>query len=238
MALPHWMPLFLTHQHMDAAAGLDDVRGFQKYQNMNQTIARGKRPTAVPMPLYLSNECLLDLQERFPWLLPKKKQQQQQQNLSNDKPLVERHVASFDVTIFDQFEPFSIDDGALSIIPLPVMHGEDLVSFGFAFCVGRTNVVYLSDISRMLPESLDYIRARLPPTDVLVLDALHPKRKNAVHFNLEEAVELVRQIQPKQVYLVGMNCDSFLAHDEMNEQLKQEYGNIQFAHDGLVIETS
>jgi hypothetical protein len=35
-----------------------------------------------------------------------------------------------------------------------------------------------------------------------------------------------------------MNCDSFLPHDEMNEQLLLDFGNIQLAHDGQVIELS
>ena len=230
-----WMPdygiasldaIVLTHQHMDAAAGLDDVRGFQQWM-----IKSGQRAKAIPMPLFLAQECLEDLQERYPWLLPTEKAQDK--NDSN-KPAVERHVASFDVTVLEYFQPCNVK--GLVITPLPVMHGEDLVSLGFAFGIGQTHVVYLSDISRMLPETLDYIRNRLPPTDILVVDALHLSRTNAVHFNLHEAVALVRQLEPKQVYLVGMNCDSFLPHDEMNAKLRCEYGNIQLAHDGLVID--
>ena len=253
--------IVLTHQHMDAAGGLDDVRGFQKYvprqqqqqQQLDQKNSKEKKASLhvdfrqVPMPLFLSEECLLCLQDQFPWLLPKPAAAAAP-TTKDGKPFVSRHVASFDVTVFDAFQPIYPVPG-LKITPLPVMHGEDLVSFGFAFTIPTAggdggsgfNVVYLSDISRMLPETLEYITTKLPqPTHLLVLDALLIDKPNPVHFNLQQAMELVEQIRPEQTYLVGMNCDSFLPHEAMNERLRREYGgarhNVQLAHDGLVIE--
>ena len=136
----------------------------------------------------------------------------------------------------EHFQPVNVK--GLKVIPLPVMHGEDLVSLGFAFTVGRLNVVYLSDISRMLPETLEYIQQKLPPTNLLIVDALHPTRTNPVHYNLKEAAALARQINPKQTLLVGTNCDSFPPHEEANEKLRKYYENIQLAHNGLVIDAS
>jgi phosphoribosyl 1,2-cyclic phosphodiesterase len=247
--------IVLTHQHMDAAAGLDDVRGFQNYV---QTKRAGK-PIQVPMPLAVSTECLACLQDQFPWLLPPPSTP----SSTDQDAVVSRHVASFDVTVFAAFEPLELLGGALTMIPLPIMHGEDLVSFGFAFTVPNVscpvnddnssaamstaattaapmNVVYLSDISRMLPETLEYIQTRLPqPTHLLVLDALHREDElNPVHYNLSQALALVEQIQPQQTYLVGMNCDSFLPHDAMNAELStlsrtRRLGPVQLAHDGL-----
>jgi phosphoribosyl 1,2-cyclic phosphodiesterase len=237
--------IILTHEHMDAAGGLDDVRGFQKYDIVTSTSnANGggdaqdltppkQRLRMVPMPLHLSNHCYCDLQKRFPWLLPNLALKKNADDAK--KPLVQRHVASFDVQIFESFQPFLVNDGQLAITPLPVMHGEDLISFGFAFTIGTLNVVYLSDISRMLPETLAFICDKLPPTDILVLDALHETEPNAVHYNLQEALALVDLIRPKQTYFVGMSCDSFLSHDEMNRLLREKYGNVALAHDGLEI---
>ena len=241
--------IILTHEHMDAAGGLDDVRGFQKYVRTSSN-EEGEEDrfhvnfTQVPMPLFLSGDCLHKLRDEFPWLLPREKKQEQPPIPTNtdEKPVVNRHVASFDVTVFDDsFQPiFPLKNGDLRVTPLPVMHGEDLVSFGFAFTVGggTYNVVYLSDISRMLPETLDFILTKLPqPTHLLVLDALLVDRTNPVHFNLVQAMELVEHIRPEQTYLVGMNCDSFDPHDAMNQRLRNEYQhyNVQLAHDGLVI---
>jgi len=226
--------IILTHEHMDAVGGLDDVRGFQKWKDM-QALKEGrvKRPYSVPVPVHLSQSCLDDVSQRFPWLFPN--QQSPLEQAPSDKPIVERHVASFDIKVFESLKPFQVE--GLVVVPLPVMHGEDLVSFGYAFSVGTTNVVYLSDISRMLPETLEYILQKLPETDVLILDALHPDKDNAVHFKLEQAVELAQKIRPSQMtYLVGMDCDSFLPHDEMNAKLRKDYGNVQLAHDGLEIE--
>eukprot|EP00957_Ditylum_brightwellii_P080461 6119662-Ditylum_brightwellii.AAC.1 len=142
------------------------------------------------------------------------------------------------------------------MIPLPVLHGGNFVCNGYAFTVrGRgcdddancdinsgtekkkyeMNVVYLSDISRMIPETEEYIMKNLPPTDVLVVDSLLMKRQNPVHFSLNDAVELVKRLKPKRTYIVGVNCDDFLPHDEMNEELSKLDLNIQLAYDGLAL---
>jgi phosphoribosyl 1,2-cyclic phosphodiesterase len=231
--------IVLTHHHMDAAGGLDDVRGFQRWQGLGDAASSPSPYRAVPMPLYLSQSCLEDAQERFPWLLPKEASYLTTtgQDETKEKIVVERYVASFDVRIIEAFQSYNVE--GIEIVALPVMHGEDLVSFGFAFTLGRLNVVYLSDISRMLPETLDFIRNRLPPTSVLVIDALHPTKRTPVHFTLEEALEVVKLIQPMEMtYLVGMNCDNFLPHDDMNRQLQALHGKVRLAHDGLVLDAS
>jgi phosphoribosyl 1,2-cyclic phosphodiesterase len=271
-----WFPEFgiqsldaivITHHHMDAAAGLDDVRGFQK------PLERSMTPKRTPMPIYMSAFCYHCLQAQFPWLLPKQQQpqkeeeggddddqqqQQQQQQLvellqqDETQPIVRRDVASFDVTIFQDYQPMTVV-GDLKITPLPVWHGEDLICHGFAFSVPSSsktsssssnqkqqsppvNVLYLSDISRMIPETLEFILNSLPPTDILIVDALRWHQPNPTHFSLDQAVALRDQIAPKQqTYLVGMSCDGFLPHEEMNAHLKAKYGNVQLAHDGLAI---
>jgi hypothetical protein len=43
-------------------------------------------------------------------------------------------------------------------------------------------------------------------------------------------------IGPRRTYIVGINCDSFPPHDAANQKLSEEYGSVQLAHDGLVIE--
>ncbi|KAL7555454.1 hypothetical protein ACA910_020182 [Epithemia clementina (nom. ined.)] len=308
-----WFPLrhihsldavVLTHEHADASFGLDDLRGYQKFDLVSSSSSSSSssyqvsqaRPQQIPMPLFLSQHCLDDLAKRFTWLFPhhhhhhhQQQQQQQQQhqeqkpssvvskppvmenhkeeqdssssNNNNGKPIivntaknkpaivVQRHVASMDVTVFTPLVPFVA--AGLSMVPLPVMHGEDLVSYGFAFTVGQTNVVYVSDISRMLPETLQYIQTKLPPTDILVVDALHPSKTNPCHYSVEQAMALAHLIQPrKHILFVGMNCDSFLPHDEMNLLLQQYNARlfhnsnngipitatVQLAHDGLEIE--
>jgi phosphoribosyl 1,2-cyclic phosphodiesterase len=234
--------IVLTHHHMDAAAGLDDVRGFQKVEGMDRLLRKDDisgRPKRISIPLYLSRFCYADLSERFPWLLPKSNIPYLPTN-TDSSVVVKRDVASFDVHCFDDLRPF--DAIGLDIIPLPILHGEDLISHGFAFSVRgkngkKTNVVYLSDISRMIPETMEFIQQKLPPTDILIVDALLWHKENPVHFSLDQAMELKDKIQPKRMtYLVGMNCDSFLPHDEMNKLLEETFGSVRLAHDGLSID--
>lgn len=88
----------------------------------------------------------------------------------------------------------------------------------------------------MPEETEEYILTKLPPTDILVIDALNLYRLNPTHLNLEQALNVVRRLKPKNTYLVGMGCDSFLPHDEMNEQLKRLDVQIELAYDGLMLE--
>ena len=263
--------IILTHEHMDAAGGLDDVRGFQRYEYPplpppSQSQSVGAPPVLpirrIPVPLYHSQHCHEQLQNQFPFLLPKKIGAEHVDTCCNDpvntstttpgastpakpsQPIVHRDVAGFDVNIFQAYQPMHIK--GLHIIPLPVWHGDDLISYGFAFSIPTSknhegsnsviNVVYISDISRMVPETLDFIQKELPPTDILVVDALLWRRQHPTHYSLEQAVELRNQIQPRlQTYLVGMSCDNYSPHEEMETYLKTTYGNVTMAHDGLVI---
>ena len=220
--------IILTHEHADASFGLDEVRG---YQRMYPSPAPHTKPTSVPMKVFLSQQCLDVLSGMFPWLFPA---QQKIKEVDPSKPVVDRFVSSLDLHVFEAFQAMDVE--GLQVRTLPVMHGEDLVSYGFAFTVGKTNVVYLSDISRMLPETLDFIQNELPPTDILIVDALYATSTHPVHFSMESAIALMNEIKPGRTFFVGMNCDAFLPHVEMNEALRKEYGNAQLAHDGLRIE--
>ena len=279
---------------MDAAAGLDDVRGFQKIRwvaedegkekekeegtinatkyGKEQERGRG-RYVRESIPLYMSDFCHLNLQSQFPWLLPKKSSKSEQPSgmpqQAKGRPTVTRDVASFDVTIFKDYQEEILlggdrdgDDnkgGGFKIVPLPVWHGDDLISHGFAFSLHPgpsssskssskpLNVVYLSDISRMVPETLEYIQNELPPTDILIVDSLLWEKTHPVHYSLEQAVELTRMLRPRmRTYLIGMSCDNFLPHDEMNAYLQKTYGKgggddvdsgaIVMAHDGLIVD--
>lgn len=232
--------IILTHEHMDAAAGLDDVRSFQR----KKLPTADRPPSRQPAPLYLSQHCHDKLSSQFPFLLPpnsrsKDKKPLETPSTAPGKPVVFRDVAGFQVNIFQSFRPMMIE--GLKVTPLPVWHGDDLISYGFAFSVKRkdgslVNVVYLSDISRMVEETLDQIHNSLPPTDILVVDALLWHKNHPTHFSLDQAVDLRNQIQPRiGTYLVGMSCESYPPHDEMAEHLKATYGDVFMAHDGLCL---
>lgn len=228
----------------DAVGGLDDLRGFQKVRNLEALKIKGNEsvpsppPVRVSMPIFLSEECHGIVSKQFPWLFPRKDKPKKKN--SGDK-VVKRDVASLDVNIIQAYQPFRVK--GLNVLPLPVWHGEDLVCMGFAFSITNpttertTNVLYLSDISRMMPETLRVIKEELPSTDILVVDSLLPNRLHPVHFHMGQAIELAKEVGARQSYLLGMDCDRFLPHDEMNAKLAEEYPklSIQLAHDGQVI---
>jgi hypothetical protein len=56
--------------------------------------------------------------------------------------------------------------------------------------------------------------------EVLVLDCLKESPHNT-HLSLPESLNLIRALRPKRALLVGMGCDSFPSHDEMNRRLKE-----------------
>lgn len=227
--------IVLTHHHMDAVAGLDDVRGFQRFSGLN----RNEPPRRIPISVFLSQECLDQVSSQFPWLFPNQQITLPTMATTYDKPQVKRDVAALDVNVIQDYQPFTA--AGLEMVPLPVWHGSDLISLGFSFSIpGKDGtlkpVVYISDISKMVPETLEYIKKKLPPTSILIVDCLLPEFQHPVHYSLEQAVALSQEIQAQQTFLIGMSCDAFLPHDEMNAQLTKKYkGTIQFAHDGKVL---
>lgn len=237
-----WMPhhriasldaVVITHGHADAVLGLDDIRGFQTMPHM---FPSGRTRNFQSMPVFMSSECFDVIKQTFGYLVPKEVVNNKVGE-SNNK--VKRAVASLDFKVVENFKPFIA--AGLTMVPLPVWHGSDLICNGYAFTVtgkngSPVNVVYLSDISEMIPETAKFILEDLPPTDILVVDSLLYDRPNPVHFSLTQAIDLAKILQPKRTFIVGINCDDFPEHDQTNEQLKDLDIDIQLAHDGLSIE--
>ncbi len=256
--------IVLTHEHADAVLGLDDLRGFQMTPFMLKSNHSETKVSisSSSLPVFLSSNCFDKVKQQFDYLVPKQDRNNTFSSKcccsddttkegNNNKPIVERAVASLQFNIVNHFQPFVA--AGLVMTPLPVMHGEDLICNGYAFSLqsndtktGKgnsistrktTNVVYLSDISRMIPETEDYILNKLPqPTDILIIDSLLMKESHPVHFSLEQALEVVKRLKPKKTYVVGMNCDAFPEHDEANTMLEKLHPSVQLAHDGLFIE--
>lgn len=115
------------------------------------------------------------------------------------------------------------------------MHGEDLESTGFLIG-SKEKLCYISDISRMIPSSLQLI-IQNGPIELLVVDALAFSFRHPTHYSVEEAINLCRQVRPKKCLLIGMG--SGIEYEEANKELKkylEEGLDIQLAHDGLNID--
>jgi phosphoribosyl 1,2-cyclic phosphodiesterase len=236
LAIPRIDAIVLTHEHMDAFGGLDDVRGMQ------MPSADG---SPLPMPIFLSPKTLKVVESTFPYLVPAPPPPLQAGSVRE-----KRHVASLSFLPLAPFRPFALPalpgERPLEVTPLPVVHGEDCTCLGFAF--GEQDaVLYLSDISRLPPETRAWIKdwikgleARGGRLAVLVVDALRESGSHNTHFCLPQAAALIRELRPGRALLVGMGCDAFPPHEEMNEKLEGMFRGegieVRLARDGQRIE--
>ena len=99
-------------------------------------------------------------------------------------------------------------------------HGKRFEVLGFRF----GNVAYCTDVNAIPPESME----QLTGLDVLVLDALRP-RGHATHFSLEEAVEVARQLAPRQTYFTHMSHE--LEHEATNARCRRDGAGVRRAAD-------
>ena len=75
-------------------------------------------------------------------------------------------------------------------------------------------------------------------SELLIFDALRPKRTHGTHFTLEEAIDQARRLRPARTLLTDATHD--IDHETVNIQLaklqESEGINIQYAYDGMDIE--
>lgn len=115
--------------------------------------------------------------------------------------------------------PFSLN--GISITPLPVLHLR-LPVLGFR--IG--NFSYITD-ANSIPEATN---EKLKGTTVLVINALQ-REHHVSHFNLSEAIEIVKKVNPEKAYFTHISHKMGL-HAEVSKELP---GNISLAVDGLQI---
>ena len=122
------------------------------------------------------------------------------------------------VNIFDNNE-FKI--GKTTILPIRCKHYR-LPVFGFRI----NNFVYLTDVSYISESE----KEKMKGADLIILDALRQK-KHVSHFNLEQAVDLLEELKPRNGLLTHISHFMGL-HDEVNQSLPE---NINLSYDGQII---
>jgi len=116
-------------------------------------------------------------------------------------------------------KPFRIGD--LEIIPVEVWHHKMPV-LGFRF----GNFTYITDANRLDDAAMDKVRG----SEVLVVNALR-KEKHISHFNLEEAIALVRELGIPKAYFTHIS-HQLGRHADVSAELP---AGIHLAYDGLEI---
>lgn len=118
--------------------------------------------------------------------------------------------------------PFLI--GNIVVQPIPVMHYKlPVLGFRIGNFAYITDANYISDSSMKLLEGVE----------TLVLNALRIE-PHISHFNLEEAIEVVKLLQPKKAYFTHIS-HLLGKHSKISKILPQ---NIELAYDGLKIDVS
>lgn len=115
--------------------------------------------------------------------------------------------------------PFSI--GALPFLPIDALHHQMPV---YGFRIGDFS--YLTDANTIEPKELEKMKG----SRVVLLNALR-KEKHISHFNLDEAIDIIRYLGPEKGYLTHISHQMGL-YREVSKELPE---NIFLAYDGLKI---
>jgi phosphoribosyl 1,2-cyclic phosphate phosphodiesterase len=127
-------------------------------------------------------------------------------------------VATLEVHEFEN-ESFEIE--GVPVTPVLADHGYIPVH---GYRIG--DVAYMTDVKTIASSE----KEKLKNLDVLVLNMLR-KETHATHLNLEEALELVRELQPKRTYFTHISHHLGF-HDEVQKTLPE---NVFLAYDNLKI---
>lgn len=155
--------------------------------------------------LYGNAPALEEIQTRFDYIFKKTQK-------GGGKPQLDLHL-------LEAGQEFFI--AGRKILPLAVMHGE-IPILGFRI----EGLSYITDANYLPSQSFKLIKN----TPVLVINALR-FRAHPTHFNLEQTLKLIREVQPGRAYLVHMTHD--MKHAEVEKTLPS---NVFLAYDNLEIE--
>lgn len=120
-----------------------------------------------------------------------------------------------------QINKRSFTFNGLKIIPIQAFHYKMPV---LGFRIG--DFTYLTDANHIPPEEL----TKMIGSKVLVLNALR-KEKHISHFTLDEAIQIVEQIQPEKAFFTHIS-HQLGKHQEVSASLPE---NISLAYDGLKV---
>jgi len=105
-----------------------------------------------------------------------------------------------------------------------VMHGN-LPVLAYRFDSPMGSLAYVTDTNFIPDEAMD----KLHNLDVLLLDCVRPE-PHATHFGLQQALDVIAVLQPKQTFLTHLS--HHFDHDATNAQLPP---NVALAYDGLTL---
>lgn len=158
-----------------------------------------------PIVIYASRFDCGEIEGRFPYIFNQTAQS------GGGKPKVQLSIIS----------KGKIKIGPIEIEPIPVKHGI-IDIYGYKI---NNRVAYITDCSYISEPSLRKIKGM----EVLILGALR-YREHSTHFNIDQALEIIKKISPGRAYLTHLSHD--IDHDKLSAELP---GGVFPAYDGLKI---
>jgi phosphoribosyl 1,2-cyclic phosphate phosphodiesterase len=162
-----------------------------------------------PVPIYCSDVVEMTLRKAFDYSF-------------TDAP--QTHVGAVPSVDIRPMGTQSLEILGATITPIPLKHGPRFDVFGFR--IG--NVAYCTDVNEIPAASWDLLQG----LDVLILDALRPD-PHPTHFNIEQAVDVCRQLNPGQTYFT--HCAHQIDYEKVNATLPP---GIAVGYDGLRVPLS
>ena len=127
------------------------------------------------------------------------------------------------VRFTDQTESVSVGD--ITVTPLPVSHGMDLI-YGFLIEADGARLGYIPDCNGIPEATLELLQNM----DAMILDGLRPK-EHPTHFSIDQCVEHLGLIGAKQSFI------THLTHNSEHHDLQARLGDaVTVPWDGLQIE--
>jgi phosphoribosyl 1,2-cyclic phosphate phosphodiesterase len=126
------------------------------------------------------------------------------------------------LTLVDVDAGVPVDIAGETFVPVVVPHGDCAV---YGFRVGRLG--YVTDAKLLPRETMNELRG----VDVLVLNALWFGKPHPTHLNIEEAIQVARDLDAKTTYLTHLTHR--VRHAELLERLPR---GVYPAFDGLTVE--
>ena len=109
--------------------------------------------------------------------------------------------------------------------PIRLMHGR-LPILGFRIDFAGNSIAYCTDVSTIPPETYPH----LEDLDVLVIDGLR-FRHHPTHLTIDQALEQIERIKPKQAYLTHISHS--IKHADVQPTLPE---HVFLSYDGLVVD--
>ncbi len=158
----------------------------------------------LPVQIYGTSDVKTAFNQRFPYIF-------------GNKP----YAGALKIELHEISHHEIIRIKGVEIIPIQVWHGNMPV-LGFRF----GDFTYITDAKTISSQEMIKIKG----TRILVLNALHYTGHTA-HFNVNEALEVISQINPERAYLTHLS--HFIGvHEEINKRLPE---GVELAYDGLQI---